>query len=97
MSLYANARHRISELACTKGDLLLYTQVTFELQSGEMLWLKGGNGVGKTTLMRQIAGLLALDWGSVTWDGSVSSPDPYTHRLVTQHTKKPQRSGSQVA
>lgn len=75
MSLFANAKHSFTDIACRKGDLLLYSGVSFELKSGELVWLKGVNGVGKSTLMRQLAGLLALDWGQVTWDPAVIQSD----------------------
>src|SRR5579862_6919734 len=39
--------------------------VSFELAPGEFAWLTGANGVGKTTLLRIIAGVLAPDQGRV--------------------------------
>ena len=42
--------------------------VTFSVQSGECLGLKGATGAGKSTLLRIIAGLLHPDSGSVRID-----------------------------
>jgi heme exporter protein A len=47
---------------------LLY-DVSFTLKAGELLHVRGENGVGKTTLFQLIAGLLIPDAGEVLWDG----------------------------
>lgn len=41
----------------------------FSLSRGEMVFLTGGNGSGKTTFMRILAGLLHLDSGTIQVDG----------------------------
>jgi branched-chain amino acid transport system ATP-binding protein len=43
--------------------------VSFNVDRGEVLALIGRNGVGKTTLMRALIGLVALDAGSIELDG----------------------------
>jgi len=43
--------------------------VSFNVDKGEVLALIGRNGVGKTTLMRALIGLVALDAGSIELDG----------------------------
>ncbi|QYD67793.1 ABC transporter ATP-binding protein [Paraburkholderia edwinii] len=43
--------------------------VSFTVDKGEVLALIGRNGVGKTTLMRALIGLVALDAGSIALDG----------------------------
>jgi ABC-2 type transport system ATP-binding protein len=43
--------------------------VDLELAPGEVAWVAGSNGVGKTTLLRIIAGLLAPDGGTVRLEG----------------------------
>ncbi len=39
--------------------------IDFDLEPGELVWIGGRNGVGKTTLLRIIAGVLKPDAGSI--------------------------------
>ena len=41
----------------------------FSLQSGELVFITGGNGSGKSTFMRVLAGLYPPDSGEITLDG----------------------------
>lgn len=58
-----------SGISCVRGGRVLYDGLSFSLSEGELLLLTGPNGSGKTSLLRQIAGLLPLDGGSVALDG----------------------------
>jgi len=44
--------------------------VSFGIEQGEVLALLGASGSGKSTMLRAIAGLEALDAGTISWDGS---------------------------
>jgi branched-chain amino acid transport system ATP-binding protein len=44
--------------------------VSFDLQSGELLGLIGPNGAGKSTLFNLVAGVLAPSSGQITFDGN---------------------------
>jgi heme exporter protein A len=57
-----NAAH----LGCSRDEQLLFKPVSFALQSGEGLMVEGANGIGKTTLLRVLAGLLSPACGTVT-------------------------------
>ena len=48
---------RALDLACRRGDRLLFRKLSFDLGPGEALHVTGANGVGKTTLIRTVAGL----------------------------------------
>ena len=49
------ARLSATDLACRKGDRLLFRQLDLDLGPGDMLHVRGPNGVGKTSLMRLTA------------------------------------------
>lgn len=55
-------------LACLRGDRLLFKNVSFELQSGGLLYVLGENGSGKSSLLRMLCGLLTPEDGAVLWD-----------------------------
>jgi len=57
-------------LECVRGDHRLFTGLNFQLQSGELLRLRGSNGSGKTSLLRMLCGLLEPAEGEVLWKGT---------------------------
>jgi heme exporter protein A len=48
---------QVSNLSVARGGKLLLHDVSFSVQPGQALVLRGANGVGKTSLLRCIAGL----------------------------------------
>jgi heme exporter protein A len=59
----------VMDLSCHRGDRRLFSGVRFQLRAGTCLHLQGDNGVGKTSLLRQISGLSPLSAGEVSWCG----------------------------
>ena len=59
----------VSDLACARGLRLLFRAVNVQLGPGELLHVQGGNGSGKTSLLRIVCGLLKPLSGTVSWRG----------------------------
>ncbi len=57
------------DLACERGERLLFRNLNFELAAGEALLVRGGNGRGKTSLLRILCGLSVPAAGAVCWHG----------------------------
>lgn len=57
------------QLACTRGDRMLFNNLEFELGAGAALRVGGSNGVGKTSLLRMLCGLACPAAGEVRWGG----------------------------
>jgi heme exporter protein A len=60
----------VTDLACRRGDRLLFEGLSFRLDPGTALHLEGPNGSGKSSLLRLLAGLLAPAGGSITGGGA---------------------------
>jgi heme exporter protein A len=52
-------------VGCVRGGREVFSSLDFEASAGEALAVTGPNGSGKTSLLRLIAGLLALASGSI--------------------------------
>ena len=59
-----------TDLACLKGDRLLFRGLGLALEAGRMLRVAGPNGVGKTSLLRILCGLAQPEHGTVRWRGT---------------------------
>lgn len=44
-------------LACARGGRVLFNDLHFALSAGQLLWVRGPNGQGKSTLLRTLVGL----------------------------------------
>lgn len=61
-------RLTVDNLSLSRGAQTLIHDLSLSLGSGDMLWLTGPNGIGKTTLLMALAGLLRPDAGSIRWE-----------------------------
>ena len=59
----------IQNLSSGYGEVQILWDVSLELEAGKLTALVGSNGVGKTTLLRTVVGLLKPWQGSVAFDG----------------------------
>lgn len=58
-----------SHLKCIRGERLLFDALGFHLQGGQLLYLRGANGAGKTSLLRLLCGLAQPESGQILWNG----------------------------
>ena len=63
------------DLACRRGDRVLFRGFSLELGPGEACQLAGANGIGKSSLIRIVAGLLRPFAGQVQVDGAIGLVD----------------------
>jgi branched-chain amino acid transport system ATP-binding protein len=60
------------------GGVNALSEVTFAVDSGEVLGIIGPNGAGKTTLLNCISGVMRLDAGDIQWERtSIRHVPPY--------------------
>jgi heme exporter protein A len=57
-------------IRCVRGERELFSGLDMRVSSGECLHIRGENGVGKTSLLRLLAGLTSPESGEVLWNGS---------------------------
>ncbi|PZU11446.1 heme ABC exporter ATP-binding protein CcmA [Sphingomonas sp.] len=68
----AKPRLALRDIACLRGDRLLFEGLGFALGPGESLLVAGPNGAGKSSLLRLIAGLLAPAAGRIEREGRIA-------------------------
>lgn len=57
------------ELTVVRGERVLFAGLSFEVDAGGVLLLRGANGVGKSTLLMTLAGIVRPDAGTVAGIG----------------------------
>lgn len=63
------------DLACRRGDRVLFRGLSLALRAGEAVQVGGANGIGKSSLIRILAGLMRPYAGTVEQDGAVGLID----------------------
>ena len=74
----------IQHLHFSRGDNLIYDDMSMQVQRGKVTAIMGPSGIGKTTLLKLIGGQLQPDSGHIYFDGmdipALSRADLYKAR-----------------
>lgn len=65
----------LSGLACRRGGRLLFAGLDLNLAAGQSALVAGPNGIGKSSLLRMVAGLLEPFAGRIDHDGTIALTD----------------------
>jgi heme exporter protein A len=66
----AAPRLSAEDLACRRGTRLLFKGLALAVEPGQIVWLRGQNGRGKTSLLRLAAGLSTPEHGQILVDAA---------------------------
>ena len=64
----------VENLSCIRGSNTVFKNLSFKVNTGQILHITGSNGSGKTSLLRMIAGFIYPS------DGKIIPDKNYTHR-----------------
>jgi len=79
---------RANAITCARGERTLFTALDLQISTGEWLHIRGENGVGKTSLLRLLAGLAMPVAGEIFWNNQSIAEDPaqyHRHLLFLGH------------
>jgi len=66
----------LTDVGMSRGNYHLFSGVSFELTPGQVLWVHGDNGIGKTTLLRIASGFTPPETGTASYSMSGQSCKP---------------------
>lgn len=69
-------------LGCIRGSRIIFHDIDLAVAPGEIVGLLGSNGVGKTTLLRCLAGVLRPATGTIMWQGEPARSSVAARRQV---------------
>ncbi|MCL9774519.1 cytochrome c biogenesis heme-transporting ATPase CcmA [Vibrio methylphosphonaticus] len=74
----------VINLTAIRDERVLFENLSFSLQTGDLVQIEGRNGTGKTTLMRIVAGLGDREDGEIRWNSETieSNREEYHQNLL---------------
>lgn len=73
-----------TQLTCIRNDRVLFANLNFTLSPGETLQIVGPNGIGKSSLLRIIAGLSNPTAGNVYWSDGKTQLAYLGHKIAVK-------------
>lgn len=82
--MHTDNQLQLLQLACQRGNKTLFSGLDLTLRSGDFVQIEGHNGIGKTSLLRILAGLAMPLSGEVRWNSvEISSQrEEFNHNLL---------------
>jgi ABC-type multidrug transport system ATPase subunit len=77
---------KIKNLSFSFGEKLVINNFSLNVKKGEKIWLSGPSGIGKTTLIKLILGLLKANSGEIDLGGMIPSVVFQENRLLPFYT-----------
>ena len=71
-----NSIIEIKDISKKYSQKQVLSDINFVIKKNDKIYLSGENGVGKTTLLKIIAGIIRPNNGKVTFDGVLLNSDP---------------------
>jgi heme exporter protein A len=68
------------KISCQRGRQLLWSDVNLTVDPGQLLFVSGANGSGKSSLLRILAGLSSPNSGDIFWCGEKITVDTIMYR-----------------
>lgn len=57
-------------ITCVRGERTLFSNLNLQVFAGQCLHIRGENGIGKTSLLRLLTGLVSPESGEILWNGA---------------------------
>ena len=73
---------QLADITLSYGNERVVHGISLDIAPGEFMCLLGPSGCGKTTTLRAIAGLAAIDSGTISIDGAVANAKPAHERGI---------------
>lgn len=90
----------LNNVSVKRGGNLLISDLSLTLSGPNLLWVVGGNGIGKTSLLRTCAGLSRPETGQVSWslkNSAVAAPDVISFLPSESYAKSGLKTGEDAA
>ena len=75
----------VNDITAERGDRVLFSNLSFKLSSGHVIWLQGDNGIGKTSLLRITLGLSKPKVGEIKWFRNNENCRPEDNMVYQAH------------